>query len=161
MRVLGIDPGTFQMGIGIVEGGGGAYQLLTFETVRISKKLSSPERLKEVYEAVGEAIERFSPSVLAVENVFFGKNVQSLVRIGEARACVLLAAAGRGVSVVEYPPARIKQSICGNGQASKFQVQQMVRRLLRMKIAPPTDAADALAVALCHFHSQNVRVPVG
>ena len=73
----------------------------------------------------------------------------------------MLAAAEESVPVVEYPPARIKQAICGNGQATKFQVQQMIRNLLRLKTAPPPDAADALAVALCHLHSQNVRVPVG
>ncbi len=161
MRVLGIDPGTSQMGIGVIEGERNGYQLLNFETVRVGAKLTLPERLKQIHEAVRESLERFSPDVLALENVFFDKNVRSMVKIGEARACAMLAAAEKGVAVFEYPPARIKQAICGNGQATKFQIQQMVRSLLKLKTTPPEDAADALAVALCHIHSHNVRIPVG
>ena len=99
---------------------------------------------------------------------FFGKNVRSLVKIGEARAAAMLAAAKRGIPVVEYPPARVKQAISGNGRASKVQVQQMMKYLLRLPSPPPVDAADALAVALCHLHTAgklyretHVRIPLG
>ncbi len=170
MRVLGVDPGTLRMGLGVLEVRGSSYTLVTCETVKVSKNLSIPERLKELYRALQEFIERYQPTVLALENVFFGKDVRALVKIGEARACAMLAAAEKGVPVVEYPPARIKEAVSGNGRASKIQIQQMIRHLLRLKEAPPHDAADALAVAICHLQSQhvlrvresaNVRLPRG
>ncbi len=161
MRVLGIDPGTLQMGVGVIETNGSRFQLIACETVSISKSLSLPERLKRINESVRDFIERFSPDVMALENVFFGKNVQTLVKIGEARAAAMLAAAQQNILVVEYPPARVKQAVTGNGQASKIQIQQMVKHLLKLSGPPPADAADALAVALCHIQTNNVRIPVG
>ena len=161
MRVLGIDPGTLRMGIGVLEAEGNRTQLITFESVSFSRALPLPGRLQEIHKSVLGFIERYLPDVVALENIFFGKNVQSLVKIGGARASAILAATERKVSVVEYPPARVKQAISGNGRASKIQVQQMVKHLLRLKEAPPVDAADALAVAFCHIQTQNVRIPVG
>lgn len=161
MRVLGIDPGTLQMGVGILEKIGFETTLVTYETVRISPSLPMPERLKVIYRSLLDYLERFEPEVVALENVFFGRDVRALVKIGEARGCAMLAAAERGVPVVEYPPARVKEAISGNGRASKIQIQQMVKHLLRLEALPPEDAADALAVALCHLQSQNVRIPVG
>ena len=161
MRVLGIDPGTYRMGVGILEAQGSRYELVAFESVQISKKLSLPERLKEIRKSVGDFIGRYTPDVVALENVFFGKDVRALVKIGEARAAAMLAAAERALPVIEYPPARVKEAISGNGRASKIQVQQMVKHLLKLKTAPPVDAADALAVAFCHIQSQNVRILVG
>lgn len=161
MRVLGIDPGTYRMGIGILETQGSRYGLVAFESVQIPKNLSLPERLKEIHRAVSDSIERYAPEVMALENVFFGKDVRALVKMGEARASAMLAAAERAVPVVEYPPARVKQAISGNGRASKIQVQQMVKHLLQLKTPPPVDAADALAVAFCHIQSHHVRIPVG
>ena len=166
MRVIGIDPGTLQMGVSIVEAGGRHYELLAYETVRISKVLSLPERLKQIYKSIQDFIERYNPEVLALENVFFSKDVRALVKIGEARACAMLAAAERGIPVFEYLPARVKAAISGNGQASKIQIQQMIKRLFKLQTLPPPDAADAVAVALCHLQCQNramkdVRVPVG
>lgn len=160
MRVLGIDPGTIQMGVGVLEANGSRRQLLASESVKVSESLSLAERLKEIHDSVRDFIDRFSPDVMALEDVFYGKNVRTLVRVGEARASAMLAAAERKVPVVEYPPARVKQAITGNGQASKVQMQQMVRRLLSLETPPPVDAADALAVALCHLQSVNVRIPV-
>ena len=159
MRVLGIDPGTIRIGLGVLESQGKRYQLVGFESVAMTKNLSLPERLKEIYAAVQKSIERYLPEVVELENVFFGKDVRALVKIGEARASAMLAAADRKIPVVEYPPARIKQAISGNGRASKIQVQQMVKFLLQLKTPPPTDAADALAAAFCHLQSQNLRIP--
>lgn len=161
MRVLGIDPGTLRMGVGVIEREGSRYRLLAFDSVGFRRDLPLADRLKEIQRAVGGFIERYLPDVVALENVFFGKNVRSLVKMGEARASAMLAAAERKIPVVEYPPARVKQAISGNGRASKTQVQQMVKHLLRLKSAPPVDAADALATALCHLHTQNVRIPLG
>jgi len=165
MRILGVDPGTLRMGVGMLEGAGSHYQLVTFESVTFPRHLPLQERLKEIHKTVQSFIERYLPDVVALENVFFGKDVRALVRIGEARAAAMLAATERKIPVVEYPPARVKQAISGNGRASKVQIQQMVKQLLRLKSAPPVDAADALAVALCHLHSvprsPHVRIPVG
>lgn len=161
MRVLGIDPGTLRMGVGVIECEGSCYQLVTFESIEFSRRLPLAGRLKEIHQSVLGFIERYLPDVVALENVFFGKNVRSLVKMGEARASAMLAAVERKIPVVEYPPARVKQAISGNGRASKIQVQQMVKHLLRLKSVPPVDAADALAVALCHVQTQNVRIPVG
>lgn len=161
MRILGIDPGTVRMGMGVIETKGSHYQVVAFDSVGFRRSLPLPDRLKQIHRAVLDFLERYLPDVVAIENVFFGKNVRSLVKIGEARASALLAATEREIPVAEYPPARIKQAISGNGRASKIQVQQMVKHLLRLPSAPPVDAADALAVALCHFHTQNVRIPIG
>ena len=161
MRVLGIDPGTLRMGMGVLEAQGNRYQLVAFESVEFPRQLPLPDRLKEIHKSVLGFIEHYLPDVVALENVFFGKNVRSLVKMGEARASAMLAATERNIPVVEYPPARVKQAISGNGRASKIQVQQMVKHLLRLKSVPPVDAADALAVALCHIQTQNVRIPVG
>ena len=157
MRVLGIDPGTIRMGVAVLDAQGSQYTLVTCESVNLSTHLALPFRLKEIYESVRGFIERFQPEVLSLENVFFGKDVRSLVKIGEARACAMLAAAEKKIPVTEYPPARIKQAISGNGRASKIQIQQMVRHLLRLKTVPQEDAADALAVALCHVQSERTR----
>jgi crossover junction endodeoxyribonuclease RuvC len=147
------------MGLGVLDAEGNSYTLVTCETVQVSKNLPLPERLSKLHEALQEFMDRYRPAVVALENVFFGKDVRALVKIGEARACAMLAAAEKGVPVVEYPPARVKEAVSGNGRASKIQIQQMIRHLLRLREAPPPDAADALAVALCHLQSQNVRLP--
>lgn len=115
----------------------------------------------EINKIVRGFIERYQPEMMALENVFYGKDVRALVKMGEARAAAMLAAAERGIPVIEYPPARVKQAITGNGQASKIQIQHMVKHLLRLKEVPPVDAADALAVALCHLQTSRVRIPVG
>lgn len=162
MRVLGIDPGTIRMGVGILEARGKDYGLVSFESVQLSRKEPLPERLRQIHASVKAFIIEYRPEVMALENVFFGKDVRAMVKIGEARASAMLAAADEKIPVVEYPPARIKQAVTGNGNASKIQMQQMVRYLFHLKEAPPVDAADALAVAICHFHSQShVRIPVG
>ena len=157
MRILGVDPGTRLTGVGIIETAGTQYQLLHYETVSIPQKLPIAQRLLRIHQALRSLIERYRPQVLAIENVFYGKDVQALVRIGEARSCAMIAASELGVDVVEYPPARIKQAVSGNGQASKEQVQHMIKTLLNLKSLPPSDSADALAVAICHFHAAKSR----
>ena len=161
MRVLGVDPGTLRLGVALLEETGSRLEAVSFETVKISKELPLPARLKQVYEAIQERIEKYSPEIVAIENVFFGKDVRALVKMGEARACAILAAEQKGIPVVEYPPARVKQAVSGNGRASKIQVQNMMQRILHLKTLPGEDAADALAVALCCVQSNHVRIPVG
>lgn len=160
---MGIDPGTIRMGVGILDGNRAQCQVVAFESIGVRALLPLPERLKEFHASIQDFIDRFQPEVMALENVFFGKDVRALVKMGEARGSVMLAAASRGIPVVEYPPARIKEAVSGNGRASKIQIQQMMKHLLRLQAVPPVDAADALAVALCHLHSvaHHVRIPVG
>lgn len=127
------------------------YETLVFE--RGAKRLSRAERLKRIYENLLEVLKIYQPDAVALEDVFYGVSFPSSVRIGEARAVALLAAANFNVEISEYSPARIKKAVSGNGQASKIQVQYMVRHLLGLRENPETDAADALAAAICHCHS--------
>ena len=153
MRILGIDPGTLKTGVGIIEPQGSSYKLIHFEVIKPPAKQTIVQRLGFIYRVLTEVIRKYQPEVLALENVFFAKDIQATVKIGEARACAMLAASAAGIDVVEYPPARVKQSVAGNGRATKDQIQRMVKILLNLKELPPEDGADALAVAICHWHS--------
>ena len=155
MRILGVDPGTHRTGTGVIESEGNRYRLVYSETITISSKLSLSEKLSRIYTSLRAVIRRHKPDILALENVFFAKDVRATVKIGEARACAMLAASEEGIRVVEYAPARVKQSVSGNGRATKEQVQHMIKSLLNLKTLPPPDSADALAVAICHLHSKD------
>lgn len=152
MRVLGIDPGTQVCGYAVLEADGRQARPLGFGVIR-SRDASLPRRLKVIYDGLLEVIQRLKPDVVAVEGVFFGKNVQTALKIGEGRGIALLAAARNDLDVVEYSPAEVKRAVVGHGRAHKSQVQQMVREILRLPELPiPEDAADALAIAICHHH---------
>lgn len=150
--VLGVDPGTVVAGWGVVRGAGS--KLLYSASGTISLRGSRPLRLAELHEAVAEICRRWSPAVVAIEKTFVGENVQSAFRLGEARGVVMLAAAQAGIEVAEYSPAEIKVAVTGSGRAAKDQVQRMVSRVLDLSQRLRTDEADALAVAICHVHSQ-------
>jgi len=157
MRILGIDPGTRQTGVGVIETQGNRYQLLYFDVIKIKSTLVLAQKLHFIHSSVLKLIRQFQPQVLALENVFYGKDISALVKIGEARACAMLAASEHNIDVVEYSPARVKKSVSGNGRASKEQIQHMVKTLLSMKSVPPNDSADALAVAICYVHMKNMQ----
>jgi crossover junction endodeoxyribonuclease RuvC len=150
--VLGIDPGTAVTGYGVVaRSGGGAVALLECGVIRTRPKSPLADRLRDIYEGVTDLMVRHGPTAVAVEGVFFGKNVRSAVVLGHARGAILVAAAMHGVPVAEYPPAEVKSAVVGTGQATKEQVGFMVQRLLKLREPPrPHDAADGVAVALCH-----------
>lgn len=150
--VLGVDPGTAVTGYGVVvREGGGAVSLVECGVIRTQSRSPLPERLRDIYEGIAELMERHQPEVVAVEGIFFGKNARTAVVLGHARGAILLAAAMRGVDVAEYPPAEVKSVIVGTGRATKEQVGFMVQRLLKLRSVPrPHDAADGVAVALCH-----------
>ena len=150
--MLGVDPGTAVTGYGVVaRKGDGAVSLLECGVIRTHPRAPLPERLRDIHEGIVEVIARALPSVLAVESVFYAKNVRTSVVLGHARGVVLLAAALRGLQVAEYPPAEVKNAVVGAGAATKEQVGYMVQRLLRLKEPPrPHDAADGVAVALTH-----------
>jgi crossover junction endodeoxyribonuclease RuvC len=158
MRVLGIDPGSETLGWGVVEGSGLKYSLVDFGTVRSNAKQAFSKRLLKAYSGVEEVVVKYSPDVLAVEDTFYAVNVGVALKLGQVRGVMLLLAEQREIEIAEYSPRLIKQTVVGYGAAEKHQVQEMVKMLLRMKTVPtPHDAADALAIAICHFHHAGMK----
>lgn len=149
--ILGVDPGTARTGYGVIAGGGRGLSLLECGVVRTRPRHPLADRIRHIFEAMRSIIERFEPSVLSVEKVFQGRNPQSALTLGHARGAILLAGALAGIQIAEYSPAAIKNAVVGSGRATKEQVGFMVKTHLRLATAPsPHDAADAVAVALCH-----------
>ncbi len=153
MRVLGIDPGSETTGWGVVEGDARRYGLVAFGTVRAAARERFAARLLKISVGVEAALVQYSPDVCAVEDAFFAVNVKTALKLGQVRGVILLAAERAGVEIAEYAPRLVKATVVGYGAAEKHQVQEMVRVLLRLKASPqPHDAADALALAICHLH---------
>ena len=151
MRVLGIDPGTITAGWGVVEKTGNRLRLVAYGTVSPGRRGLYEQRLKQIYDGLMAVIAEHKPDVLAIEEAFYGKNIKAAIRIGEGRAVALLCAAHAGLPVAEYAARVVKKSAVGVGTAHKTQVQQMVKAILSLPAVPePEDAADALAIALCH-----------
>lgn len=158
MRVLGIDPGSETLGWGVVEGTGSRYSLVDFGTVRSSPKMPFAERLLRIHTGLSEVIATHSPGVVSVEEAFYAVNVSVALKLGQVRGVVLLLAAQSGLEIAEYAPRLIKQTVVGYGAADKAQVGEMTRILLGLRSVPkPHDAADALAIAICHFHHAGVN----
>ena len=160
MKVFGIDPGSERTGYGCVESDGSRHhRLVVCGSLSAPAHTSFPGRLQVIHEGLVALLAEHRPACVAIENIFHAKNVRSALRLGHARGVALLAAAEAGVPVVEYTPAEIKRAVVGFGRAEKQQVGQMVKLLLRLDAVPaPHDAADALAIAICHLHSSNGRV---
>jgi crossover junction endodeoxyribonuclease RuvC len=158
MRVLGIDPGSETLGWGVVEGSRNRYTPVDFGTVRSSPRDAFSKRLLRVFTGVEELVTRFSPDVVSIEEAFYATNVSVAMKLGQVRGVVLLLAEQRGLEIAEYAPRLIKQTVVGYGNAEKHQVGEMVRVLLGLKEVPkPHDAADALAIAICHFHHAGMN----
>ncbi len=158
MLVLGIDPGTAITGYGVVEERAGELSLVECGVIRTSAEDELPARLKDIYQAVRELIARFAPAAMAVEALFFNTNVRTAFAVGQARGVCLLAAAQANLPVYEYTPLQVKQAVVGYGRAEKQQVQDMVRLMLHLEEIPrPDDAADAVAVAICHHHMWRMQ----
>lgn len=159
MLVLGVDPGTATTGFGLVqENQDGSLSLVEYGVISTPADLAMPQRLLELHQKLRQLLLLHQPASGAVEKLFFAKNVTNAISVGQARGVVLLALAQAGLEVAEYTPMEVKQAIVGYGGADKNQVQQMVRALLYLdEIPKPDDAADALAVAICHLHSLKAR----
>ena len=152
MRVLGIDPGTIVMGYGVIDSRDDEITLVDCGILKTQLRSSIGERLNYLYNGVLEIISHYQPDVMAVEQPFMAKNVRSAMAVSKAQAVAILAAANRGIPSYEYSPSRIKQMVTNYGASSKGQVQELVRLQLGLPQAPqPSDAADALAVAICHL----------
>jgi crossover junction endodeoxyribonuclease RuvC len=157
--VLGVDPGTATTGYALVgEDAEGNAGLVRFGVIETRAHEAMPVRLRSIHADVSELIRESAPEAMAVEELFFSRNVTTALTVGQARGVVLLAAAQAGLPVYEYKPAEVKQALVGYGGASKAQIQEMVRMMLGLAEVPrPDDAADAIAVAICHLHSQRLR----
>lgn len=153
MRIIGIDPGSVTTGIGIIEFSKSRQGLIDYDELAMKSSEPIPSRLKKVYDKCLKKIKTYKPDHLAIETAFYGKNIQSTLKLGQIRGAVILAALNSSVDVFEYSPREIKKSVTGNGAASKQQVQAFVKRILELKrevIA--ADAFDAIAIALCHYY---------
>jgi crossover junction endodeoxyribonuclease RuvC len=154
MIILGIDPGTAITGYGVVRQEGNHLKQLACGAIRTAADLPLPDRLHQIHLELKRLITEFQPDVVAVEELFFNKNVRTVMAVGQARGVVLLSAVTAGLAVAEYTPLQVKLAVVGYGRAEKAQVQEMVRVLLCLREIPkPDDAADALAIAICHAHS--------
>jgi len=166
MRVFGIDCGTETTGYGVVESEDSGRQprlvLKAMGAIRLKKALTTAERLEQVFRELSGELERWTPDAVAIEGVFYSVNANSALKLGQVRGVALLAAATLGLPVAEYAPLKIKSSVVGYGLAKKEQVQFMVARLLDLSQVPePADAADALAIAICHIHTAQTLAAQG
>ena len=149
--MLGIDPGTQYMGYGLIRVDNGVCKAVDHGFFRMDKRLSFPHRLRQIYETVSDLLDKFKPDTVAVEEVYVSQNAKSTLRLGHARGVILLAAVVREIPVAEYAPREVKQAVSGRGNASKDQVQWMMAHMLDVSMDDlQEDAADGLAVALCH-----------
>jgi crossover junction endodeoxyribonuclease RuvC len=154
MRVMGIDPGSVTTGWGIVEETNRGLRAIQWGSIRNHSKTPFPERLKKIYDGLTDVMREYSPTAIAVEDMFFAVNVKSALKLGQTRGVILLSAVNENLPLGEYSPLEVKQSVSGYGRADKNQVKAMVKTLLNLKEDPePLDASDALAIAICHIHT--------
>jgi crossover junction endodeoxyribonuclease RuvC len=153
--ILGVDPGSRVTGFGLVRADGGRLRYVSSGCIRLDGGQPMPVRLRRIFEDMTAILDAHGPDEVAVEQVFMARSAGSALKLGQARGAAIVAASLRGIPVFEYSPTRIKQSVVGTGRAEKTQVQHMVRALLSLPAAPQADAADALAVALCHAHTRE------
>lgn len=151
-RILGIDPGSRKTGFGVIDAEGSRASYVTSGVIRLPDK-SLPERLKVIFESVSQIIAEHQPQQMAVEDVFFARDPRAALKLGQARGAAIVAGVTAELEVAEYAARAVKQSVVGSGAATKDQVQQMVTRLLKLPGVPAEDAADGLAIALCHAQS--------
>ena len=159
MIVVGVDPGLATTGVGVVSESKGKYDKLYLGCIKTDQRLCASDRLFEIYDQIGNIICRFSPDHLAIEQIFFNVNAKTALSIGQSKGVIMLAARKHGLEVFEYTPLEVKLAVVGYGRAEKFQVQRMVQMLLKLENLPsPDDAADALAVAICHINSYKMKI---
>ncbi|MBY4675300.1 crossover junction endodeoxyribonuclease RuvC [Marinobacterium arenosum] len=159
MLILGIDPGSRITGFGVINSVGAKSEYVASGCIRIRGE-ALPERLKQVYAGVNELIERYCPQEMAIEQVFMARNADSALKLGQARGVAIVCGANHDLPVYEYAARKVKLSVVGKGSADKVQVQHMVSSILKLPGLPQADAADALAIALCHAHTRLGLVKV-
>ncbi|MBU4372920.1 MAG: crossover junction endodeoxyribonuclease RuvC [Euryarchaeota archaeon] len=153
MIVIGIDPGLATVGFGVIRAEENVITPVSYGCIRTSAEKQTPQRLLDIYTEIIVLFEKYAPSVVAVERLFFNKNVTNAMSVSEARGVIFLAAQQKNIPVFEYTPLQVKQAITGSGRADKKQMQEMIKRLLNLgEIPKPDDAADGLSIALCHIN---------
>jgi crossover junction endodeoxyribonuclease RuvC len=158
LRILGIDPGLAIVGFGLIDKLGSKLSPIQYRCITTESNMEQGNRLQLIYESTIQLIERYQPESLAIEKLFFNKNVTTALSVGQARGVLILAAVQKGLEVAEYTPLQVKQSVVGYGRAEKRQIQEMVKMFLNLVTIPkPDDVADALAIAICHAHSSTYR----
>ena len=150
MRILGIDPGSHVTGYGIIEKKGNYLRHVLHGEIKAKKDSQLSSMLISIYQQLSEVIRENAPQAISLENIFYGKNVRSLIKQAQVRGVVIFAGADKGLNVFEYSPLEVKKAVVGYGRAEKRQVQIMVKAILKLPELPPADAADALATAICH-----------
>jgi len=159
VRVIGVDPGTAITGWGIVEGDGDDLKMVAGGVITTAAGTPLPERLQIIYRELTEIVKKWQPELAAIEELFFSKNAKTALAVGHGRGAAMLALANANLTITEYKPLEVKQAVTGYGGADKKQIQQMVKLLLSLDDVPrPDDAADALAIAICHLHSARLRM---
>ena len=158
MRVLGIDPGIRTTGFGILDSKSNKLSLIAYGTINPRTTDSLPKRLNHLFEEVNIILDKFSPDIFSIEDMFYSKNVKTAMILGQARGSMIIAAAQANIPIFEYAPKKVKMSVCGNGGASKEQVQYMVMKILNLKEAPGTmDVSDAIAVGICCLNQARIK----
>lgn len=159
MRIIGIDPGIAIVGFGILDLKGNQLIPVDYGSIQTEAGLPTATRLKQVYDACTLLLKKYQPDVMAIEKLFFNRNVTTAFTVGQARGVLMLAAEEANITITEYTPLQVKMAVVGYGQAEKRQVQEMVKMLLRLpQIPKPDDVADALAIAICEAHSSKAHV---
>ena len=158
MRVLGIDPGIRTTGFGIIDSSSNRLSLAACGTINPKASDSTPLRLNHLFEEVNSIINKFSPDIFSIEDMFYSKNVKTAMILGQARGAMIIAAAQANINIFEFAPRKVKMSVCGNGGASKEQVQYMVMKILNLKDIPGTmDVSDAIAVGICCLNQVQIK----
>ena len=162
MLILGIDPGYAIVGIGVIEYTGNHFTPLEYNAITTDASMITSLRLRKIKEEINEYLERYKPDAVAIEELFFNNNAKTAIAVAQARGVLIAEVVSRNIPIYEYTPLQIKQAITGYGRADKGQIQQMVKMLLNLNAVPkPDDAADALAVAICHAHSSRINDELG
>jgi len=158
MIILGLDPGTATTGYGVIRVIGNRFQMLEYGVITTQPNLAMEKRLEIIYDSLNDLINKWQPEQAAVEELFFNQNITTAITVGQARGILLLACAKHNLPVAEYTPLQVKQALVGYGRADKKQIQQMVKMFLNLAETPkPDDAADGLAIAICHAHNYQTN----
>ena len=158
MIILGVDPGYAIVGIGVIEYVGNKFRTLEYGAITTPAGMPTTERLKKIYQEMEMYLDKYNPDAVAIEELFFNSNQKTAINVAQARGVLLVSVANRNIPICEYTPLQVKQSVTGYGRADKKQIQTMVKMLLGLNAIPkPDDAADALAIAICHAHSNKMN----
>jgi crossover junction endodeoxyribonuclease RuvC len=158
LRIMGIDPGFAIVGFGFIDKEGSRLVPVQYGCIQTEAHTDDALRLKMVYDATVQLLDKYKPDAVAIEKLFFNRNVTTAIAVGQARGVLMLAAVQRGIDVAEYTPLQVKQAVVGYGKAEKKQVQEMVKMLLHLSVVPkPDDVADALAIAICQAHASTLQ----